>query len=577
MAANEKDTIYIDIDDEITGIIDKVRSSKGKIVALVLPKRASVFQSIVNMKLLKRAADDSKKHLVLITTEAGLLPLAGAAGIHVAKTLTSRPEIPSAPAAPNDDMDEAIEEVPDEPEEITVDNAGETPVGELAGIGTGAAAAKDADVETVELDNEDTPEVDEAPVAKKPATAGKKDKKLAVPNFERFRLWLIIGGVALVVLIIGMIAATIVLPKATIAIDTDATAVSVDDNLVLSTTAKSVRLSSSTLPAKVAKQQKTYTQQAPATGQKNNGNKAQGTVKMVATACVPFPDNGPATVPAGTGVSINGQTFITQEATTFSEFGKPKGSCATYSANNSTAIVAQSGGSNFNVDNTSISVAGRKDVSGTGSASGGTDNIVTVVTQTDINNAKSKINTSDSSVKSALQSQLKGDNYFPVDGTFNAGTPTATNSADVGDAASTVTVTETVNYVMFGVHEDDLKAIIDNNIKDKIDTSKQKILSEGIDEAKFTATNVNDTEAQVTMSTNATAGPELDIDSIKADAAGKKSGEVKQQLESNPDVTSVNVKLSPFWVTSVPKKTSKITVTVAKPKPAANNSNANNP
>ena len=51
MAAPDKDTIYVDIDDEITGIIDKLRNSDAKVVALVLPKRATVFQSIVNMKL----------------------------------------------------------------------------------------------------------------------------------------------------------------------------------------------------------------------------------------------------------------------------------------------------------------------------------------------------------------------------------------------------------------------------------------------------------------------------------------------------------------------------------------------
>src|SRR5947209_16320194 len=111
--ADSKDTIYIDIDDEITGIIDKLKASSGKVVALVLPKRAAVFQSIVNMKLLKRAADAEKKHLVLITTEAGLLPLAGAAGVHVAKSLTSKPEIPGAPEL----MDDLPEEITEDPVE----------------------------------------------------------------------------------------------------------------------------------------------------------------------------------------------------------------------------------------------------------------------------------------------------------------------------------------------------------------------------------------------------------------------------------------------------------------------------
>src|SRR5579863_116795 len=93
-SSNGKDVIYVDVDDEITGIIDKVASSNEKIVALVLPKRATVFQSIVNMKLLKRRADTAKKSIVLITSESGLMPLAGSVGVYVAKTLQSKPEIP---------------------------------------------------------------------------------------------------------------------------------------------------------------------------------------------------------------------------------------------------------------------------------------------------------------------------------------------------------------------------------------------------------------------------------------------------------------------------------------------------
>src|SRR5579884_4261276 len=117
--ASDKDTIYVDIDDEITGIIDKVKNSSSKVVALVLPKRAAVFQSIVNMKLLKRAADQGNKRVVLITSEAGLLPLAGAAGLHVAKTLTSKQEIPAGPIG-LDDNEEQVEETAALPAEAPV-------------------------------------------------------------------------------------------------------------------------------------------------------------------------------------------------------------------------------------------------------------------------------------------------------------------------------------------------------------------------------------------------------------------------------------------------------------------------
>jgi len=96
-AKPSKATVYVDIEDEITAIIDKVETAKEKIVALVLPKRATVLQSVVNMRLLKRNAEQADKRVVLITNEEALLPLAGAVGLHVAKNLQSKPEIPLAP------------------------------------------------------------------------------------------------------------------------------------------------------------------------------------------------------------------------------------------------------------------------------------------------------------------------------------------------------------------------------------------------------------------------------------------------------------------------------------------------
>lgn len=63
MTKDTKDTIYIDAEDEITAIVEKIKNSPKQIIALVLPKRASVFQSIVNMKLVKRIADNEKKML----------------------------------------------------------------------------------------------------------------------------------------------------------------------------------------------------------------------------------------------------------------------------------------------------------------------------------------------------------------------------------------------------------------------------------------------------------------------------------------------------------------------------------
>lgn len=569
MAAKDKDTIYIDIDDEITGIIDKVKASDAQVTALVLPKRAAVFQSIVNMKLLKRAADSANKNLVLITSEAGLLPLAGAAGIHVAKTLTSKPMIPLGPQ-PVEDNDEAIEEPAD---------LDEPTVGQLAGD-TPPPPPADGGVETLVLDDEDLSPEEAAPAAaapKKPSKPkGAKDKKLRVPNFQRFRLVLILGVLALFLLAAVLLFMTFALPKATIKIKTDATNVPTNLNLDLSTSAQSLDPSSGTVPAKQVSQQKTYSQQVPTTGQKNNGNKASGSINMTAQVCGQIPNQPPSDVPAGYGVSANNQTYITQQDTSFSSSGKPKGGCLYFDATSSTPIIAQSGGSSFNASGVSFSVSGRSDVSASGSASGGTDNIVQIVNQNDINNAKNKISTDDSAMKKALESQLKGENQYPIEATYQASAPNTTNSANVGAVATSVTVTETVTYTMFGVNKDDLNTLIDNSVNTQIDTSKQSILDTGLDKAVFNVNNISNTSAQLTMSTKAIAGPALDIEGIKRMAAGKRIGEIKSQLSNNPDVTGVDVNLSPFWISTAPKKTSRITVKIAKPTTTKASSSSDN-
>ena len=86
-----KDTIYIEPDDDITDIITKIENSKERIVALVPPKKAGVFRSVVNIKLITKAGVSAKKNIVLVTTDPSIVKLAGAAKIPVTKDLQTPP------------------------------------------------------------------------------------------------------------------------------------------------------------------------------------------------------------------------------------------------------------------------------------------------------------------------------------------------------------------------------------------------------------------------------------------------------------------------------------------------------
>jgi hypothetical protein len=561
-----KDVLYIDIDDEITAIIDKVRSSHQKIVALVLPKRAAVMQSIVNMKLLKRTADEAKKHIVLITTEAGLLPLAAHVGVHVAKSLQSRPGIPliaGIAPPPTDDEDESMQFDP------KLDSR--RPVGEYA-----ATAASPLTVDPT-LEDEDTIELDNAtpaaasktdsPLSNRPQPG--KDKKLRIPDFNKFRLLLILGGVGVVVLAVGLYLALAVMPKATIAVKTDSNAVQVTSDVSFRTGASGIDVNNAVVPAVQQQVIKTQNQQVEATGQKDVGERATGSMKFYNCNQLDTLAGNDRTIPAGTGVSADGLTFITAESVVVppSNFDSNNG-CKMNKASSAIKVVAQAAGEKYNVDATDYSVAGSSTVTGKGSAmAGGTSKVLKIVQQSDIDAAKQKIATQDSStVKSELKNALIAKNLFALEGTFAAGqSPEVTPSVSVGTEADVVTVTQKTTYTMLGAKQDDLKKIITEQVNKKIDKNKQNIIEYGLADADFKTQSQQGDSTLVTMNATAIAGSDLNVAEITKQVAGKKSNDAKEIIGAYPGVTQVTVKYSPFWVSSIPKKASKITVMVEKP------------
>jgi hypothetical protein len=62
-------TYYIDIDEEITSIVERLRNSKSSEVVIVVPKRALLIQSIVNLRLLKKEADGLSISLSIVTQD----------------------------------------------------------------------------------------------------------------------------------------------------------------------------------------------------------------------------------------------------------------------------------------------------------------------------------------------------------------------------------------------------------------------------------------------------------------------------------------------------------------------------
>jgi hypothetical protein len=62
-------TIYIEPDEEIISVIDRLGQAKNDQVNLVMPANAQIWQSSINLKLLKREADNLGKEVTLVVSD----------------------------------------------------------------------------------------------------------------------------------------------------------------------------------------------------------------------------------------------------------------------------------------------------------------------------------------------------------------------------------------------------------------------------------------------------------------------------------------------------------------------------
>jgi hypothetical protein len=365
---------------------------------------------------------------------------------------------------------------------------------------------------------------------------------------------LIAGGIALVALIIFLILAVTVLPKATVTIKTTSTPVSLDMNLTASGTAKELDENKKIIPSVFKTSDQTSNQQVNATGQQNNGEKATGSVTMSAGACSA---DVPSDIPAGTGFNSNGLNYLTQERTSFSP--RVSGGKCTYRSD-SVTISAQAAGAKYNASINNVNI--RAGITADGSASGGTDNNVTILTQQDIEGAKAKI-TSEQSDKFSkdFQKQLSDQGLYVLSSTLKVNDPVVTSTPSVGQQASTAAVNIKITYSVIAVQKTNLEEVVTNALNKKIDQKKEKISDKDVLSGLTIAVQnqqPNSPNATLALSKDTTAVPIIDEDNVKNAIKGKKENQIKQYLTTYPGVKDVDVKFSPFWVSSAPGKTGKI-------------------
>jgi hypothetical protein len=531
-----KDVIYIDVEDDITNIVSKIKDSKARIVALVPPKRVGILQSAVNMRLLNRAAENAEKRIVLITSDQALSGLAAAARIPVAKTLQSRPEIAEIPAIDVDDGDDVID-------------GSEIPVGELADKATPKARNKADDAIDAAIAEDEKPTKPAKPA--KPAGKGKPK----VPDFNVFRKKLVLIGGGIVLFVLFMVWAIWFAPHATVVITAKTTTSTVDKSVTLKQDGK-VDAANNIIKSLRQEQKKDISVDFTPTGKKKVGEKASGTMHLVRTSVSSLT----LTIPAGTSFSSGDYTFVSTEPASLS--GTSIGPGGVIQSVATVKVQATQVGSEYNLSSRSYS----SNVSGFSAAgtamSGGSSREVTVVSADDVAKAKVKL---DAQKDASLQSAVKA--LFPsssivINESYQEARSNPTPSVAVDhEASGTVQLKTTVTASMQGIDRSDMKQFLEDTLKKEIGNKKnQKIYNDGSNEVKFAQYSERNNAVQVRLTANAKIGPEIDEHKVKEQVKGRNYGDVQSSLESIEGVQDVDTKFSPFWVRTVPNNDKHISI-----------------
>ena len=560
-----KDVIYIEPEDDITDIITKIENSKEKIVALVPPKKAGVFRSIVNIKLITKAGINAEKTIVLVTTDPSIIKLAAVTKLPVTKNLQSAPVMPK--------LDEESDTEAVTKEEV-IEASGKDKAEKVI--------VKEITVESADEDSEDdenAEKVDEEEAGDENSDNGEKaekkkrssDKKSASGN--KFIDWIkehkkiSIGcGIGLVVLILIAIWAFAIAPAATVTVgvrtveNNFSQGVTFTDNL----SEENVNEGKFYLEEKKIESKKEV--EFTATGSRNDGEKATGQVVIYTY----FREQGDVAISAGSTFTINGLSYVLDNNVTLSWNQDPNECKNTGEASSFTSgcliyehvsVTAAAPGEKYNIAASSAgwSTNARVSVYSDSAMSGGTDKMVTVVQQSNIEKAKESLSSEDESASKEKLLATIGEDAFVIDSSFKqtvgnvVSTPAVNEEAADGKAKLTVVTTDSIY-------------IIDKTKVEEFISEKAKLAD------NYKIYKMNDPFIENFMNTGSgytgklktsyVSGPKVTENDIIEIIKGKGLGVAQHDLKEIDGVGTIKIDVSYPWVMSIPGDPNKITVII---------------
>lgn len=585
--------IYLEPDEEITDVINKISKADNDSVSLVIPRGSTLANSVVNLKLLVKRGKELKKSVSIISSDKNAKNLAAQIGLSVfssaseAKEGASEPVAKSVPINESPNADEVIDEIDGIKVHKYDKDVDSSAVDSQEKVTDTPVTVEDDVVEAVKDEEEITPQRDLSNLDEAEVVAEKSDYKLVkkpmtkdfgqnesgfsgTSSFSKMRdgkkkkkiiIWSVLGAV-IILITLGLFAT---LPKGKVTISIVSEPISEQAEIKVDKDATEINFENLTIPGKSIIKEDVIDEPFAATGSKNVGQKASGKI----TAYNNWDQNS-ISLPAGsTFVSTSGIKFVSTVAVTIpgAQVGLQGGQF----------VIIASGTADCNVEASDVGVSGNVGASdftisslpkiqqtkiygkSTVAMSGGNDSIVKVVTDGDLANAKTS---AENDIKNKIVDAIKAEiseNEKMLDSAIAVSVITSTTSAKSGDTADNFSykVNSKVEAITFS--ENSFKELITKNVSTKLGEGKM-IVDSGNQEIKYEVINADVAGGKISLkgSFSGFMAKKYNEGELKKEIKGKAVSTATTKLTAHEGVLSADIVISPKFLRTLPFLTNRI-------------------
>ncbi|MFH1671217.1 MAG: hypothetical protein ABH889_00345 [Candidatus Portnoybacteria bacterium] len=601
----EQKNIFIEPNEEIVSVIDRLVQSKSREVSLVVPRGAQIWQSSINLKLLKREADNLNKEVTLIVSDNSEREAAEGIGFLVKKEKDFPVQFAQAGPIKRREEPKATKAIPlserklDKDKDNMIDllvegmesDRGKIQADSLAGEGGeedeiiarliksgGGPERRMADIvnpEKVkvnffrkrllgEKEKERPGEKVKIEQKTEDVVLSRVEPVRTIEGGSGFKWSKFLAFFIILAVIISGIVAYLVLPSTEIIITPKIEERKFDLSLIGTVSISRIDEILNRLPLQEIKVVKSDSQEFVATGEKQLNEKARGMI----TVYNEYSSSDQALVATTRFESPDGKVFRISKNITVPGAKIEEGQIIASSID--VEVIADQPGSDYNIGPTNFTIPGfagsPKFASFYGkskeSMSGGSIEKVKVVTADDIKQGeKILIDRLKADVDGSLEEQIPGDLKI-LEGGLKEEVADISSTIEEGDPADkfNLSVDMVVRALLY--KEEDLKDLIDLNLIAQIEDDKRPLSDTQKVKWEDPLIDWNKGEAQLSLEVQEGLAFKIDAEKIKNELVGKKEVDVRKYLASQPEIEKAKVNFWPFWVKKIPKQEKKIKITV---------------